>query len=486
MKNLYTLALVAIALSGCVSQSYLDTTEKNTAIHQQITQATAAPLNHKVTHITAPPISIVPIDTQPSIPWLQTPTSIGVDNEPLSNVVSRIMADTTVNIAFDGDVDPNKRVTLVFKGSRGGALDALAQQIDYGIKTTLDKLEVKAFESDTFAITLPPGNYTGQLGSQGTQAETSGEEGGTPRIEGQYLNVTYDNVDVFNDVGDGIEAILGKEGQDKELIGRVQVLPSLSIVNVRTSPSRMKQVRRFVASYQKELAKQTVLDIQILEFSSNLGEERSIDWNIIKDVGQGSLQFFVPGTTTVSQGAGYGLAFQGTGKWDGTTAFIRALRKQGSVAEETPITGMFLNNQPGTINQITTTPLLDVKTTANDNVITSDLKRTSVATGVDIMVTPNVQDDFVWLRISGRLSKISDDRTEEHNDNTVRMLTTQGSNINFLNKLRYGQTYVIASVKQKRTLAEKNQNFWMDWLGGQGTSHTTVETLVLLTPRRSE
>ena len=482
-----TVIVTALQLTGCVSQSYLDTTASNTTLHKQMTAYTTPPDNTKVKHIAMAPVSILPLTQQVTIPWLSTPVSLAVTDMALSGVISRIMADTDVNIAFDAGINPNQRVSLVFKGTRGDILDALAKQLDYGIHSEPNKLTLRAFEAETFSITLPVGNYTGQLGSQGTQAESTGETGSSPRIEGQYLNVTYDNVDVFKDVGDGIRAILSNDGKNDDINGQVQVLPSLSIVNVRTSPSRMKQVRSFVSSYQKELSKQAVLDIQVLEFSSNLGEERSIDWNLIKDIGQGSLQFFVPGTTTVSQGAGYGLAFQGTGKWDGTTAFIRALRKQGTVSEKTPITGMFLNNQPGKISQMTMTPFLsEITTEANDNVVSTSVKRDKVLTGVDMMVTPKVEDNYVWLRLAGKLSKITGDEKEQVNEIGLRFITTQDSEFTFANKLRYGQTYVIASVKQERALAEKTQNFWMNWLGGQGVSHTTVETLVLLTPRRSE
>ncbi|MGR5465448.1 type II and III secretion system protein, partial [Photobacterium damselae] len=191
----------------------------------------------------------------------------------------------------------------------------------------------------------------------------------------------------------GIKAILSKDGKDDEVAGTVQAISALSIINVRTTPSRMNEVRSFVDIYQQALSKQVILDIQVLEFSSNLGKERGIDWNLIKDVGQGTLEFFVPGTSTISQGAGYGLAFQGTGKWDGTTAFIKALEKQGSVTTATPITGMVLNNQPATINQTVTVPFMsEIKTQANDNVVESEVTRDKVSTGVDMMLVPKVED----------------------------------------------------------------------------------------------
>lgn len=100
------------------------------------------------------------------------------------------------------------------------------------------------------------------------------------------------------------------------------------------------------------------------------------------------------------------------------------------------------------------------------------------------MVTANVQSEHVWLRISGQLQKISNNETKKIHDTELGFLTKQKSEITFANKLRYGQTYVIASIKQTSKVAEKTKNFWSGWLGGTGSQDTTIETLVLLTPRK--
>jgi hypothetical protein len=43
---------------------------------------------------------------------------------------------------------------------------------------------------------------------------------------------------------------------------------------------------------------------------------------------------------------------------------------------------------------------------------------------------------------------------------------------------------VIGSIKQQTTGANKSASFGVDALGSQATNNETVETLVLLTPRR--
>ncbi len=479
--------MMLIVTTGCVSQNYIDTKADAEKIHDEIN--TRSQVNHlsQIQSINRPPISTTPLEIETIIPWLLEPISIKVRSLPLSMVIAQVLNGAQyqgrgVNIWFDEDVDPNKLVTLSFKSTRKDVLNLISRQTHYGITPTFNKLSINRFEAETFVITLPPGTYSGQLGSQGTSV------GGntSTRIEGQFLNTAFDDVNVMTEISNSIKALLkNDDSNDSKLVGSVEVIPSLTSITVRTTPARMVQVRSLIESIQTQLGQQVAFDIRILEFRSNLGKERGVDWNIIKDIGDGSLQFIIPGTNTISKGSAYGMAFTGTGKWDGTTAFIKALEQQGSVSTETPITALVLSNHPARIAQTMTTPYLyEVKSEANDNVVTASVTRSSQSEGVDIMITPKVMDDAVWLRIAGKFTKIVGDTTEVVYDATLRFLDTRESEINFTNKLLYGQTVVIGSIKQTSTTAESSKNFGMDALGGEGTNSVTVETLVLLTARK--
>lgn len=486
-----SMAVMMATLAGCVSQHYTDTKADADNVHQRIGAHSQIKHTSQVQTISRPPISTVPLVVKQHIPWLDDPVSIKANAMPLSMVIAQVLNGAErhgkgINVWFDGDVNPNKLVTLSFKSSREDVLNLIARQTGYGITPSATKIAINRFESETFVITLPPGTYSGQLGSQGAAVSSGGVGNTNTRIEGQYLNTTFTDIDVVTEISRGIEALLkDDDSDDAKLIGSVQVVPALTAITVRTTPDRMTQVRTLVSGVQAQLGQQVAFDIRVLEFRSNLGKERGVDWNVIKDIGDGSLEFIIPGTNTISQGSAYGMAFKGSGKWDGTTAFIKALEKQGSVSTETPITALALSNQPARIAQTMTTPYLyEVKSEANDNVVTASVTRATQSEGVDIMITPKVMDDAVWLRIAGKFTKIVGDRSEVVYDATLRFLDTRESEINFTNKLLYGQTVVIGSIKQVSTTAEMSKNFGVNALGGEGTKSDTVETLVLLTPRK--
>ncbi|GIU51280.1 hypothetical protein TUM4438_40340 [Shewanella sairae] len=469
------------ALSGCMSQNYQDTKQDADSVHEAIESHLATSATSQVMNITRPPLTLEPLKTERQISWLNESVSINVDGLPLSLVLSQLMAGVDANIWFDGDVNPNKPVTLSFKSSRQDVLNLLSRETGYGMNATKDKLSVSKFESETFVISLPVGQYSGQLGSQSGGQDT--------KVTGQFLNTAYSQVDVVTEISQGIKAILkDDENEDEDkLIGSVEVIPSMTTIAVRTTPDRMVRVRALVDSFEAELSKQVFLDIRVLEFRSNKGRERGIDWNLVKDIGGGSLEFYIPGTNTITQGGSAGLAFKGTGKWDGTTALIKALEKQGTVSTETPITALVLNNQPSRIAQTLTTPYLyEVKAENNGDIVTASVTRAIEKEGVDMMITPKVMRDHVWLRIAGKLTKIVSDKEEVVYDASLRFLDTRESELNFTNKLRYGQTVVLGSIKQMTTTAEHTKQFGVDALGGEGTQLATVETLVLLTPKRVE
>ena len=477
MKKVIITALIGAFLMGCASQEYDDAMAENKLIQDKIAKHTTIAKPSKVTYIQKPPVFLAPIVEEYHHEWLKEPITVNLVARPLSLVLEEIMHGTDVPIYFGEGVLPNKAVTVNFSQERENVLNLIARDTGYGIEVRNDRLEVTKTITRVFTLNIPTGESSGQLGSQGN---ASGED--SVRIEGQYLNVLFDEVVITQEVADTIRELLGGE-EDKESV--VTVSLNTTTLIVKTSPDKMHEVQRVIDHYQAELSKQVLLDIQVLEFRSNLGTERGIDWNIVKSVGDGTLQFFVPGTTTLSQGAGYGMAFTGSGDWSGTQSFIKVLEQQGSVATQTPVTALVLNNQPAKITQQIVEPYVDeITSDSSEGVVSGGFTRATESEGIDLMVSAKVQSDDVWLRLSGQLQKIVNRENREIFDNQANFLTVQKSEINFVNKLRYGQTFVIASVKQTTSTAERTKNFWSSLFGGTGSSNDTVETLVLLTPRK--
>lgn len=483
MKWAFLLGCFITVLTGCVSQDYVDNKAAAENVKAHIDKLRPAGTLSNVDSISRPPVDVNPIEIKDQVSWLQKTVKLNdVKGVPLSAVLNSMMNGVDAQIWYAEDVSSNVPINLHTTATRQNILNLLTNQTGYGFVSTPHKLEVRRYLSETFVLNLPTGKYSGQLGSQG---EDSGKEGETS-IKGQYINVSYTDLDVFTEVSEAIKTLLkSNDGEDDQIVGGVEAIPSLSSITVRTTPARMEQVKQLVNRYQFELSKQVLLDIRVLEFRSNLDKDRGIDWSLVKAVGEGTLKFVIPGTTSTALGSGYGLAFQGSGKWDGTSAFIKALEQQGTVSTETPISFLSLSSQPARISQSLKTPYLsDISIDVTDTTTSTSTTRGVVTEGVDMMVSTNVQKDYVWLRIAGKLTKIAGDTSEKVSDTTLRFIQERTADLNFTNKLRYGQTVVIGSIKQQTTGANKSASFGISALGSQATKTETVETLVLLTPRR--
>lgn len=482
-KTTIFLMISSVLLQGCVSQSYKDAEAINTKIAKQIDELRPSGKLANVVSINRPPINPNPTYIGDSIAWLNEETSIDVRNVPLSAVIDTLLADSEVNIVMGNDINQNIPITLKKTGSRKEIINALSNQTGYGFSTSHSQLNIQRFVSKTFVINLPTGTMNGQQGSQGQQKG----EGESATTEGQFVNVTYDAQNTFEDIATSVRSLLKKDDDDNKLVGDVQAVKSMGSIIVRTTPTRMAQVENVIDTFQQELSKQVLLEIQVLEFRSNKKHESGIDWSLAKEMGAatGTLKFLIPGTTATAAGPASGLAFIGTGKWDGTTAFIKVLEQQGTVSTSTPVNLRTVSTQPAYLSQVTDIPYLsNVSTNVTETSTETSTQRENLMVGVDMMTTASVQREFVYLRIAGRITKVASDEREKVGNAALRFIASRKSDLNFVNKLRYGQTVVIGSIKQTITKADRSSAFNLDGLGMQSTDTESVETLILLTPRR--
>ncbi|WP_237156005.1 type II secretion system protein GspD [Photobacterium phosphoreum] len=483
-KKTTLVALISsIIMSGCVSQHYLDAEATSAKIAHKMDEVRPTGRLENVISINRPPINPNPTYIGDSIAWLAENINIDVRNVPLTAVIDTLMAGTSVNVVMGNDINQAVPITLKKQGTRKEIINALSNQTGYGFSTSQSQLNIQRFVSKTFVINLPTGTMSGQQGSQGEQKG----DGDKATTEGQFVNVTYSGQNTFDDIANAVSSFLKAE-DGKKNIGDVRAVKSMGSIIVRTTPTRMAQVENVIQTFQKELSKQVLLEIQVLEFRSNRKHETGIDWTVAKEMGSasGMLKFMVPGSTATASGSSAaGLAFIGTGKWDGTSALIKVLEQQGTVSTATPVNLRTISTQPAYISQVTDIPYLsNVSTNTTETSTTTSTERDKKVVGVDMMTTANVQNGFVYLRVAGRLTKVASDEREQVGNAMLRFIGIRKSDLNFVNKLRYGQTVVIGSVKQVVTTSDRTSAFDLDGLGMQATDSHTIETIILLTPRR--
>jgi hypothetical protein len=494
-KKIILSLLGAAFLSGCVSQTYKDNTAETNQTIAEINERQNEITYDKAISVDLPPYIEAAFDDVTEPNWLGDRISYSVRGAKVSDVLQQILNGggdkKPIEIIYGENVDPNKLVSLhLANGTIKEALNLLTTSSNYGYVYGKDRVEVERYISKTFSIKVPPGVYTAQMGSQGTKGDGEGAQ-----VKGQFINIKFESEDLVTKITSSITSILTDQEIKNDgttvskVDGSVSAISGLSSIRVKATPSRMIKIIEYIDGLQQKLSQQVLLDYRILEFRSATGEERGVDLNLVRDIGDGSLQFFTQGTSLYSNSSttGYGFSFKGVNGWDGTTAFIKALKKQGNVSVTTPVTQLALNNIPVRVTQNKEVPYIySIKSNVDDGIISTEIERSTAVEGVDLASVVNVQPDYVWLRVAGALRSIVDDKTETVADTQLRFLTTRKSDINFTGKMRYGRTYIISRVSQTQVVTDKAENFGTELIGSNSAKKERVETLILLTPRRFE
>ncbi len=493
MRHVVLWVTLTLALLGCEAMGLNEAQKRDkesSALLSQIESYRGPNLN-KVVSIEQPPVNLTPIRPKTQTQYLSHRVKIRAEL-PLSMVLSDALNATNIDVWYGDGVDPNVAVSIEHEGTLSGLLNKLERQLKLGFTPDGNTLNVEQYVSRTFELVLPPGLLSDQIG--GADQGSGNDEEGSAQIDGQFVTLSSSDVDVFSEVAEGVRGLLAldpdgdKGSDDKTLMGSVRSVPSLSRLVVRTTPARMKEVAEFVEQSKDALTRQIALDIQVLEFRSNLGHNRGINWDLVREIGSGgSLSFFIPGTDLISNGVSPGLAFTGGGKWDGSSALINALNQQGQVSTETPITILVQNHQTNHITQGRTIEFIEnLSSDSSEGVVSTETERGKRREGVDFIVVPNIQPSHVYLRTSGMLTKIESLERQKVAGETLTFPQMREAKINFANKLKYGQTIIIASVSQQESKTDGNTFMGIPFLGGTSAVKQRVDTLVLLTPRRAD
>ncbi|MFA0054243.1 MULTISPECIES: type II secretion system protein GspD [Vibrio] len=487
--KLLTLIMLSFSLLGCEVLGFNEYDKRNQEsdkIADKIDRHQQGLVQNKVETVNFPPVDIRPI--QPSrYAWLDKPVQISAYQQPLEAVLIKLSRQAGVSLQIQSDVKRTLPVSLSINGTFSEALNQLQALTDIALVPSALTLSAQPMLSETFELSLTPGSISDQIG-ESSSGESGDSEEGSSQLDGQFVTLSSEDINPFEQVELGVRALLADTSSDGNgLVGSVKAMSSLSRLVVRTTPSRMRAVRAFIEQSDADLNAQVLLKVEVLEFRSNLGHERGIDWNLVKDIGGGnSLKFFVPGTSLETSG-GSGMAFTGGGKWSGSKALIQALNQQGQTATQSPISLYVQNYQT---NHITTGNTVDyisrLSSESDEGVVSSNIEVDTRRSGMDFIVVPNIQDEKVHLRISGLMSQILEFESQDINGQVVKFPKMKESKLNMATNLRYGQTIVLSSISQEESSTEDNTFLGIPFLGGWIAHTQRVETLVLLTPIRAD
>lgn len=490
---------VIIALSGCGATDHL---EQKNAANDTLGQIKAYEDKHessKSIYIDKPPLDLNPTIGDGAPWWVRKPATIQGQNIPLSFAVRNLLqsADQKISVNYGPDVVQDKIISVDYQGDVNGALNEIAAKADLSVSVLGNKINFERYVTKVFELNSLLGKSSFLFGRKANSVNNSGEGLANRTITSSLGNsdtyATTEVVDInpFDDYLAAIESILRRDGASKDdknpLEGNVIVTSSTASILVRTTPHRMSLVESYISSRKQAIARQVMIEVKVLQFKGGKGSAFGIDWNVIRNLSEGKLQFAGPSLPTLGDTGNYGFSFTSTNpKWDGTTILMKSLQTQGHVGVEYEPRTVARNNRVASIdNSEKLTYIARVTVTPNENADASvEVEDAVVSDGLTMSVMPNISDDMVNLQISGVLSKVIKWDDTEVSGVTIRAPQVQEIKFDQDIGLKYGETLVLNGYKQKSNKSDETSVFKNSFLGGSSGESSMTETIVLITPKR--
>ncbi len=337
------------------------------------------------------------------------------------------------------------------------------------------------------------GNVSGEDAQSGQISSTGGDDG-------QFANSTSSKYNITKHVFEGIEKMLKGEATlttgstdeiqldtssttNEEALGYAKEIPGLSSIVVRTSPSMMKLIDVYVEDIVNQLIKAVELEVIVVEVQEDEGVEFGIDAAIQKYVGKGDITLDLVAPTFADAIDGVGIGWEGE---NGSVALLNALRLVGKVSVRTSQKVEASNHMVQEID-LSSVQSYIAKTTTTFNGSDNDVPTTSIETaevrdGVKLLALPSIQDDRVYLKLNGVLSKLLKFDDQKINGVTIRSPRTRQSRFNISGTYEFNKTIVVTHMRQETN--ESTDSKYLDAPVGTSGTNRVVDTLVLLTPRR--
>lgn len=463
--------------------------------------------------------SPISLERQPS--WLRNRVVIRGDQLPFSYYSRTVVNGSAAMVLtkYQSGLDQSAPISMNYSGSIKGALDLLASKTGYTYSVHGNTIYWQAFVTKTFDVAFMPGSTDYMMGKA-----SGGSDGGSSSSGGGAAGGTTQNYTTSDSSDAEYSSLSGKlsiwtdlETTIKQMLtsdGKVTVSQATTSVTVRDKPSNVSLVGQYIQNMNKNLSKQVLIKVQILEVDLENAYNLGLDWQIIAKAFHNS-PFIINGnygtpvsiTNVLSTQTAIGnntapLYPQiGTQGQDPTvipswTILFNALSQQGKTSIVTEPRVVCLNNQVSVIRIIESegyvASVQNTSTggggtsTAAQNTVTSQITPGTVITGLTLYLLPKILNKQIYMQVNADISLnkgIKDFTTGSgSNTTTIQLPNISVKHFNQRSSIRSGDTLILSGFRQIFNQANANQFLQSQALGGKGSQQSNKETIILITP----
>ncbi len=410
-------------------------------------------------------------------PLQETTVSISVHNRPLQDVLYVLARDAGLNLVISPEIRLDRRVTISFeRTSASVVVDRLLEAYDLAWSVNDNVLAVRPYQEEIFELDFLNANTQVSIKSGGDifgNAGTDTNGGG----ESNDLTGNFSMQSSFGENSDGnslygflktnIEDILFSG--EEESSGKLVLDSTAGTLYVRTSPGKMRVVRRFVQQMQKKLSQQVSIDAQILEVTLSDSFQLGVDWDYVGrflmenyaynvNLGWKAAQGF--GTYTLNEDDPQAIVIDSrsevTTEYDQFSTTIQALETFGAVHVVSNPHVRTRHMQPALVTSGTTQNYIEEITrsrstaSAGDDWVDFSTETATAFEGVMLGVVPFITEQGnVDLNIFPITSQVDLSRKETIGEDQITLPTVDVRNVNTNVRVSDGDTVILGGLIQK-------------------------------------
>ena len=438
--------------------------------------------------------------------WLHEAVEIRAAGLPFDRCLAKAVAQLgeAPSVVFAADlVERARPVTLDHSGSFRDFLNLLAEASGYGWEEQAGVLRWMAEVSRTFEIHRVPGNLSYNMQTveaDDQQVVRAGGSGGgsntgvraTPQGSGSIF--LQSGGGFWENLRDTLQGLLGGP-QYQPVIDR-----STGTVMVRGPAGRVRAAGRHIDALNAWLARQVLLEIQLVTVKMGADNTMGIDWRV---VGQkaGSLNPSIASTFAddASRATGatlgtFGFVIDPRPKagstsppsLGGSQIILRALADQGETSVRNAPRLVALNGQAAQLQVLSDRGVL-----AGVDVITREaaalatevrLEPGVVSTGMSLTLLPKIVGDRIFLQANILVSELVALESAGGGDQSIQLPTVERSQFFQSARLNSGETLALSGLTADRGNNRQQGIVNFRWLGTRTREHNRLETVLLITP----
>lgn len=235
-------------------------------------------------------------------------------------------------------------------------------------------------------------NYTGSdvLGNQGIQNNRSSNNQIGNGQSGSSIS-TSNETDFWSELQEILQGIIG-DGAGRQVV----VSPQAGLATIRAYPAEIRAAKDFLASAERSLQRQVVLEARIVEVTLNDQYQQGVDWSrITSNIGDGITEFNFSGSSVEagSLGGVLGITFSN----QSFSGMVQMLSNQGQVQVLSSPRVTATNNQKSIIkvgeDEYFVTDVSTTTVTGNATTSSPNIQLTPFFSGIALDVTPQIGEN---------------------------------------------------------------------------------------------